>query len=439
VAGAVIAWRSGDRRATVWAWQLPTALGLALLSRQLFPRHLVYLVPALAALYATAVMELSRQGERAAERASAQSGDPDGRAAPRDGIDKGRPAAGLGRGLAVALVAALLVPWLLTDRDLRARREDGTWRLGDFIELTTATDEIVLSDYSELNFYGIRPTTYSAASLSAGAAQSGQITWARIAGELDAEGQKYPPLVLVDRTEIEGRQYGHFRFLRDLDAFEAWLANGYEHAGTFVRRLGLPDRQVFEVYVPTGRPLPRLAQFRDGPDLLAGGLPRRGTQLRAGESVGVATAWAASRAITEALALTVRLVPIASEGAGGQGGSAAASAVGQARAGTAGDQAGAGTAVGRADAGTAVGQADAATAVGQIDGSLLAAGEREADQWGAGELTVERLELVVPSGIAPGSYEVVVGVYSRRSGSLLERIDGGPALVPIARVTVGFP
>ena len=135
-AAAVAAWRGRDRRGLFLAWQLPTVLAFFLMTRQLFPRHLLYLVPGLATLFAVEVAWLARGAE----------------------AGRTRPGADRERVLAAALAAGLLVPWFIDDWHRAWEWESGTRRAGDFLQLVTEPSDLVLADYSELNFYGRRAT-----------------------------------------------------------------------------------------------------------------------------------------------------------------------------------------------------------------------------------------------------------------------------------------
>lgn len=336
IAIALVAWRDGDRRAMLFGWQLPTAVALLVLSRDRFPRHLFYLAPAIATLFGLAIIRLGGLG-RATGGGRAGGG-------------------GTAVALATALAVAVLGTWWLFDRDyLWSRSEDGTHRAADFIALTTAPDDIVLSDYSELNFYARRPTTYSAASLSSGAARSGQISWSRIRAEFEALGRE--PALIV--REI-GSPYSHLAQLHpdDAAAMEAWLEANTVRAGTLRR-----DAQVFEVRAPvaSAESLPVRARVGESLRLLAA-VPDR-TSAGSGDQVDVLTAWAADGTPADTLVATVRV--------------------------TDGD--------GRVWA--------------QADDALRASGARTTERWAPDELTAHRIALDLPLGLPPGRYDVSLGVY----------------------------
>lgn len=345
LAAALAAWRRGSRSAQLLAWQLPTALAFFLLTRQLFPRHLLYLVPAMATLFAVEVRWLARRPRRAT---------PDWR----------------GGLLAAGLTAGLLVPWAINDWHRSWQWEDGTWRAGDFIQLTTAPDDLVLADTVELNFYGQRQTTYSAASLSEGAARSGQIAWAhsespqRIADELAARA---PALVLVDLAT----EWSQLAALRDHEAFQAWLD---ETCGPPVGTLGR-HHQRYAVYRPDGRALPELARFAGGPALLAAA-PLE-TEAAPGSTVRLRAAWRADVPMGSELAVRGALLD-------------------------------------------AAGREWAAGDAGLHASGSGASRVRPTTEWAPGDLTADRVSIGVPVGTPPGDYDVAIGLYERWSLRRLE-------------------
>lgn len=359
---AVVAWQGRERRTGFFVAQLPTLLGFFLLSREKYTRHLVYLVPALATLFAVGMLRLARAGR---ERSAA-----DGRRRPL-------PTNAL---LALALIAALLMPWRLWNRDVAHSWETGTATLASFVTVLTAPDDLLFSDYSELNFYALRPTTYAAASLSAGAAQSGQITWKRLEGELAG---RRPPLVILD-TDPE---YAHTRFFKGADraAFEAWLIANYGPPAGSIRR----DVQTYDVYAAKDRPLPTRARFVGGPRLLAAAPDR--LSAGSGERVLVRAAWQAPAAgeapMDKDLGLTLRLIDAEGiEWAQSDGGLFAS------------------------------------------DPSAIQLHRRPTSAWLAGEFSASKVAITVPWGLPAGSYDLLLGLYARPDGQGLDAMtaDGAP-------------
>lgn len=447
IALAVAAWsmRGADRRAALFGWHLPTALTLLALSRDRYPRHLVYLTPALAVLFAVGCRQVF----------SACTGRTIGASA--DGHP--RRSGELSRLMAVALVAGSLGAWWLHDRDyIWARQEDGTQRLADLIALMTEPDELVLSDYSELNFYALRPTTFSAASLSSGAVRSRQITWPRLRGEI--ESADAPPALVVVET---GSPYSHLAQLaRDEQvAFRSWLDERYDLAGTAVR-----DVQTYDVFVrrahdgPGARvraalPLPAgsAGQAASGADGAAGSsgdpppLSLLGLRLEAGPeglsglgaiaageggggrgegeggsvrvasggSLSLVTAWAVG-AIGPAGAPGDPGNPSDPGNPGDSGDSSSSitdpSAPGESASGPQGARPplGSGGRLPRVAITARLVDADGAIRA-QADAALLASGERTTDEWRLDELTASRVRLTVPPGTPPGAHRLLVGAY----------------------------
>lgn len=332
LAAAWDAWRRPGREAGLFAWQLVSALAFFALARDRYPRHLVYLAPALAVLFAVGVVRLHAGARRAAD-------------------------GGLRAALAVALSLGLIASWRLIDRDvIAARAEDGTTRLADVIGALTAPDEIVLSDYSEINFYARRPTTHAAASLSMGAVASGQITWQRIAGDLARRGAR-PALVALET----GSPYSHLSYLHGADraAFFAWLADGYRDVGGIERAA-----QRYRLHLPRGRDVPVAARFDGGPVLVAAAADR--AAAAAGGGFTLHTVWRATAPISGALSITVRLV----DAAGNE-------------------------------------------PIAPVDVLLTASGARATDRWAADEWTAQRVAVALPAGVPPGDVRVLVGLYRR--------------------------
>jgi len=200
--GILAARRLAPRRGWLVVWQLPTILAFLVLSRQLWARHLVYLLPATALIFGAGVAWVVR-------------------------------ALGSERRMA-AVVAATLAgmvagPHLLEDIGAWEREEIGTARLAALVRALAPPGTQVLADYPGVGFYAGRTTTYSGAGLSEGATESGQITGAKLLSEMRAGDVA---VVLIDQYS----QGGHLVDLRDYDAFEAALARDYAPLGKFYRQ-----------------------------------------------------------------------------------------------------------------------------------------------------------------------------------------------------------
>jgi hypothetical protein len=197
--GALLSVRRGERVARVYAWQLPTALAFVLLTRDLQPRHLTYLVPAQAALAGLAV---DRLWAALAARL------------PR----RGRSAGALAIVTLTVLVA--LGPHIAKNALVASWREDTTAAWVAYIQAHTDADDVVVSDYPGINFYAQRRTTRLAAGISEGAASSGQIMGRDLIAEIEASGA---PLVLFNIAH-GGHQFVN---LRDHPALREYLLQHY--------------------------------------------------------------------------------------------------------------------------------------------------------------------------------------------------------------------
>ena len=182
------AWRgwSGGRETALLSWQLPAALAFLVLSRELFPRLLLYLVPALSILFA-ATLEPVRLLPR------------------RSSL------------LLLAVVGAVLVPWIVSDARMLLRSEQDTMAVSRYIQARIPPDAHVLSDYQELNFYARRPSTYSGAEISHVVVAGGQVTGADLITEIEAADVK---MVIVD---VSPQTAHHMVNLRDYEDFRVYL------------------------------------------------------------------------------------------------------------------------------------------------------------------------------------------------------------------------
>ena len=186
------------------AVQLLTPLSFLLLSRELFPRHLMYLLPVLSLLFVAALQRLLK-----------------------------RPL----RSFYWAVSVALLISWLGPDIVVALDRDLDTPRVVEHIRAHTAPSDVVLSDYAGLNFFARRPSTYYGASLSQGATSSGQITGADLIAEIEEADVK---MVLVDVSPQTAHQMVN---LWDYDDFRAYLQQHFTLLDVLPR-----GSQMLEVY-----------------------------------------------------------------------------------------------------------------------------------------------------------------------------------------------
>jgi 4-amino-4-deoxy-L-arabinose transferase-like glycosyltransferase len=198
------------KRGQVLAWQIPTALGFLLIPRELHDRHLLYLLPSLALLFAAALRPLL--------------------AWPRHAF------------LAASLIGALCFPWLVTDTLRVVRIDQDTQAVAAFIRSRTSPEDHVLCDYGELIFHAERPTTYWGAEISRAVALSGLVSGARLIEEIEAYDVR---IVLVDSSPKTAH---HLASLPDYVDLRQYLQQHFDLIWRFPRH-----DQLIEVYQRGGR------------------------------------------------------------------------------------------------------------------------------------------------------------------------------------------
>ena len=284
LAGAWRALRQRSRLMTFFLWQLPTAVALVALSRELQDRHLVYLVPSLAALAAFALQTLltaqpfERPGmiQRVTER--------------------------LGRwpirALVILLVALALLPSLQHDLEVASWDESDTPQLARYIQDHTAADDYVLSDYPGVNFHAQRANTYWGAGLSGGATSSGQITGRLLIQDIEANNVE---MVLIN-TAGSAHQLVN---LHDYATFRRYVQQHF-----YLVRLFQRSYQTFEVYHRRDL-LPLRSEVDFGATLTLSGADLGPTEVEAGSAVPVTLRWQAQRAMERDYTLSLRLIDAA--------------------------------------------------------------------------------------------------------------------------------
>jgi len=211
LASAIIGFRQGDVRRR-WAWQLPTAVVLLLLSREFEPRHFMYLLPAIILLAAWFLADLVNGRYHR-----------------------------WGRVVGLAALLLILIPSLLKDISQASLVETSTEALVTLIQEHTEPQDHILVDDIGLAFYAQRPTTYSGAALSHGAINSGQITGETLIDEMVETDTR---LVTVEVSLLTGF---HLMFLRDYPRFHRFLENNFSFVGQFDR-----DYQLLDVWARDG-------------------------------------------------------------------------------------------------------------------------------------------------------------------------------------------
>jgi hypothetical protein len=177
-------------------WQFSGLLVFFLISRPLYLRYFVFLVPPLAALGAWQLGPLVRRFHSARPVWSRLSG----------------PAIVLLIGFAV-MTTSPRIPELLS------RQESDTLALASYIASMTDESDVVLTEYPGINFIANRPSIREASIIAGDRTESGMISGQLIITQIEAQRIK---LVLVHVAGGEPSPH-HFANLADLDLLESHL------------------------------------------------------------------------------------------------------------------------------------------------------------------------------------------------------------------------
>jgi 4-amino-4-deoxy-L-arabinose transferase-like glycosyltransferase len=198
-------------------WQVPTAFAYLVLSRPLYGRYWLYLVPVFSLILGHLIDVLiswirSRTGSR------------------------GRPLSSALGILLVVLATAQSVPIILRNT---WRRENDTLALASYIAAHTEPDEVVLSDYASLNVYARRRSVPQASIIAGGRIAGGFVTAEGLISEIEAHNVS---MVLL---HVSGGDPGphHLVNLHRFDQFQAHLEEHFDVTGTFDRA-----GQIFEIH-----------------------------------------------------------------------------------------------------------------------------------------------------------------------------------------------
>lgn len=209
----------GSRRPgeSVLAWQVPTGLAYLALSRPLYERYWLYLVPVLSLVVGHLIDRLlgwirSRVGER------------------------GKAVVFLSGVFLAALAVAQSIPGILQQA---RRQEDGTLALAAFIAARTEPEDVVLSDYATLNFHARRPSIPQASVIAGGRIEGGFITGAMLIEEMRVRDVDMVVLHVSGGSPAPH----HLVNLRDYEEFYAYLNQHFCLVTTFDRA-----GQILEIY-----------------------------------------------------------------------------------------------------------------------------------------------------------------------------------------------
>jgi 4-amino-4-deoxy-L-arabinose transferase-like glycosyltransferase len=294
----------GNRRLhAIFTMQIPTALAFLVLSRELYPRHLVYLVPALCTLCASSLELLLSWRQKPAILW-------EGSGLWR--FDKLSTGKRILHAMALSLsdvrvralllllaLAGLLIRWTQNDLEVLSWSESDTWHLAEYIAANTQQDDYVLADYPRLNFYAQRKTTYSGAGLSCGAAQSGQITGRQLIKEIEENQVK---MILI-QTKGGWPHPCNLVKLKDYGDFREYVSSHFHLVGGFHR-----GGQMFDVYhVEDLTPIIPLNVNFDGKLILTGYGFESPTVEAAGD-LPIVLGWESQRGMEKGYHLFIHLV-----------------------------------------------------------------------------------------------------------------------------------
>lgn len=269
------------RRPGAWALacQVPTMAVFMGLSRPLGDRHVVYVFPVLALMWALALFE-------GWHRLRALRG-------------RWRIAA-WGGGIAIAaLTVASLVPYVERDLPRLLTVEHDTPDLVALIERASPPGSAMVSDYQGLNFYARRPGTYSSSGISTGAARSGQITGERLIAEMDAADVQ---MVILEMGATSPR----LRSMPDFPDFYRYVQASYQLIAT--RPWSYPrGKQWLEIYSKTDLLKP-LSGISFGQRLAVTGYQLERAPIQAGEMLTVTLRWVGLAPMDVGHSASVKLV-----------------------------------------------------------------------------------------------------------------------------------
>jgi hypothetical protein len=201
---------------SILAWQIPTGLAFFILSRPMWSRYWLYLVPIfclILAFLADRVLQWTETVWKDRKRLTILVGI-----------------------LLIGLGLAQSTPSIVRNARLY---EESTRALADYIAEHTDPDDVVLSDYATLNFYARRPSVYQAPIIANAQIQAGFITGADLIAEIEADEVE----MVVLHVPGGSNPPSHLIYLYDFDRFYAYLNQHFHQMRTFNR-----SGQLFEIY-----------------------------------------------------------------------------------------------------------------------------------------------------------------------------------------------
>ena len=280
--GAAWVLRRGRAIETLALWQAPTVLVFLALTRSLLPRHLTYLVPATTTLAATALWPLLRGCWRIWE--------------PAAGDRLGSPAQRWVCGAAaLALAVAAAYPSVVANHGLAQLKERDSFVLAAFVRSLTSPDEYVMADYPGVNFLAGRRTTYWAAGISGGAAESGQIHGKALIEELE---QNHVAMVIINTLGEAHQMIG----MAEYPEFRRYVQAHYILVDEFHRGF-----QVLEIYTRQDL-MPYRPNITYQEQIMLTGARLSAAQVSSGAALGIDLRWQALKKMPRDYDLSLSLL-----------------------------------------------------------------------------------------------------------------------------------
>lgn len=198
-------------------WQLASPLIFLGVTRPMYLRYFIFLVPVLALLLAYQLMQAYLT------------------------LKQNNPSL---RQAAPFLILGLILFATVTTRPAfvgeLTRREDDSRALAAYVAAQTDPDDWVLSDYAMINYLADRASIYEASIIAAGRIRSGIVTGEMLVDRMETE----PVKMVLLHVPGGSKEPDHLYFLHDYEQFRAYLQAEFSLLTEFDRR-----GQLIEIYV----------------------------------------------------------------------------------------------------------------------------------------------------------------------------------------------
>lgn len=203
-AGAIYGWRK-NQTSSILTCQLATALSYLILSRELYPRLLLYLTPSLVVLFVLSYKLFQKKKYHYI--------------------------------LYLLILLIFFRPWIFSVYTNAVRSEKDTMAVVDFIQSHTQPADLVVSDYQELNFFSKRASTRLGSEISYVVVTGGLFSVQDYISNIDNERVK---MVIFDISPKTGE---HLIKINDFQILQAFIDERFNHVTTMQR-----GEQVLEIH-----------------------------------------------------------------------------------------------------------------------------------------------------------------------------------------------